>query len=223
MMMMMMTMWCFCEARELIKDLIGLGSSVELHSWFFLCTLAVLSTQDPGLVQDRFPRISIPSSYPPASNTNYLQIIFVIGQPSLSWLSKTPFSFWDIRRHFIVALFPRVLSIAVRQLLIGADSSQDRFPFTGPNIFLSIFILPIAQVFSSLFITFRTAEPYIAADLMQNSGCYTKQPCNCKAANHEYAVLCIRIWTINPLNTKRRLLYLKTQFVPRRKHFSSLL
>ena len=28
---------------------------------------------------------------------------------------------------------------------------------------------------------------------------------------------------INPLNTKRRLLYLKTQFVPRSKHFSSLL
>ena len=27
----------------------------------------------------------------------------------------------------------------------------------------------------------------------------------------------------NPLNTKRRLLYLKTQFVPRSKHFSSLL
>ena len=28
---------------------------------------------------------------------------------------------------------------------------------------------------------------------------------------------------INPVNTKRRLLYLKTQFVPRSKHFSSLL
>ena len=28
---------------------------------------------------------------------------------------------------------------------------------------------------------------------------------------------------INPLNTKRRLLYLKTQFVPRSKHFSSQL
>ena len=30
-------------------------------------------------------------------------------------------------------------------------------------------------------------------------------------------------YNINPLNTKRRLLYLKTQFVPRSKHFSSLL
>ena len=29
--------------------------------------------------------------------------------------------------------------------------------------------------------------------------------------------------SINPLNTERRLLYLKTQFVPRSKHFSSLL
>jgi hypothetical protein len=28
---------------------------------------------------------------------------------------------------------------------------------------------------------------------------------------------------INPLNTKRKLLYLKTQFVPRSKHFSSRL
>ena len=28
---------------------------------------------------------------------------------------------------------------------------------------------------------------------------------------------------LNPLNTKRRLLYLKTQFVPRSKHFSSRL
>ena len=28
---------------------------------------------------------------------------------------------------------------------------------------------------------------------------------------------------INPLNTKRRLLYLKTQFVPRSKHFSSVI
>ena len=29
--------------------------------------------------------------------------------------------------------------------------------------------------------------------------------------------------SINPLNTKRRPLYLKTQFVPRSKHFSSRL
>jgi len=28
---------------------------------------------------------------------------------------------------------------------------------------------------------------------------------------------------INPLKTKRRLLYLKTQFIPRSKHFSSRL
>ena len=31
------------------------------------------------------------------------------------------------------------------------------------------------------------------------------------------------LFSINPLNTKRRLLYLKTQFVPRSKHFSSQL
>ena len=32
-----------------------------------------------------------------------------------------------------------------------------------------------------------------------------------------------RLPVINPLKTKRRLLYLKTQFVPRSKHFSSRL
>jgi hypothetical protein len=34
---------------------------------------------------------------------------------------------------------------------------------------------------------------------------------------------CFAAMSINPLNTKRRLLYLKTQFVPRCKHFSSRL
>ena len=32
-----------------------------------------------------------------------------------------------------------------------------------------------------------------------------------------------RCLSINPLKTKRRLLYLKTQFLPRSKHFSSQL
>ena len=45
-------------------------------------------------------------------------------------------------------------------------------------------------------------------------------------------VLVVSVWVIrkyedlqhfNPLKTKRRLLYLKTQFVPRSKHFSSRL
>ena len=36
-------------------------------------------------------------------------------------------------------------------------------------------------------------------------------------------IACSPLWAlINPLNTKRRLFYLKTQFVPRSKHFSSL-
>ena len=33
----------------------------------------------------------------------------------------------------------------------------------------------------------------------------------------------LECWDVNPLKTKRRLLYLKTQFVPRSKHFSSRL
>ena len=32
-----------------------------------------------------------------------------------------------------------------------------------------------------------------------------------------------RLWKVNPLNMKRRLLYLKTHFVPSSKHFSSRL
>ena len=40
----------------------------------------------------------------------------------------------------------------------------------------------------------------------------------------EYHRAEFRVFQIdNPLNTKRRLLYLKTQFVPRSKHFSSRL
>ena len=52
-----------------------------------------------------------------------------------------------------------------------------------------------------------------------------------KAAPTYTSALFFHLWTnfnesnqyINPLKTKRRLLYLKTQFVPRSKHFSSRL
>ena len=39
------------------------------------------------------------------------------------------------------------------------------------------------------------------------------------------SIICLVTWRslFNPLNTKRRLLYLKTQFVPRSKHFLSRL
>ena len=45
---------------------------------------------------------------------------------------------------------------------------------------------------------------------------------NCRPTNRSVKLTNIMI-IINPLNTKRRLLYLKTQFVPRCKHFSSRL
>jgi len=40
-----------------------------------------------------------------------------------------------------------------------------------------------------------------------------------------YLATCVSVEgnSINPLMTKRRLLYLKTQFLPRSKHFSSRL
>jgi hypothetical protein len=42
-------------------------------------------------------------------------------------------------------------------------------------------------------------------------------------SENETLVSSVFVLWINPLNTKRRLLYFKTQFVPRSKHFSSLL
>ena len=62
-------------------------------------------------------------------------------------------------------------------------------------------------------------------------GIFTNMDCSVKINNTSgitRKVFCIKhIFNagpdINPLNTKRRLLYLKTQFVPRSKHFSSLL
>ena len=46
----------------------------------------------------------------------------------------------------------------------------------------------------------------------------------CPVRLHPLLVLkCLVLRLINPLNTKRRLLYLKTQLVPLSKHFSSLL
>ena len=39
---------------------------------------------------------------------------------------------------------------------------------------------------------------------------------------NNFGTFCTHYW-FNPLNTKRRLLYLKTQFIPHSKHFSSLL
>ena len=44
-----------------------------------------------------------------------------------------------------------------------------------------------------------------------------------KAVHIVYTTVTVTGDNINPLNTKRRLLYLKTQFVPRRKHSSARL
>ena len=54
-------------------------------------------------------------------------------------------------------------------------------------------------------------------ELREESSAYTIYGCRCPST------WCIRNCIINVWNTKRRLLYLKTQFVPRSKHFSSRL
>ena len=52
-----------------------------------------------------------------------------------------------------------------------------------------------------------------------------KRTCRTRPSNDQvwFMVDDLHNFMINPLNTKRRLLYLKTQFVPRSKHFSSRL
>ena len=67
--------------------------------------------------------------FPLASNTNFLHIIFVIVQPSLSWLSNSTFSFWVIRKHFLPSssLFPHVLNIAILSALDWRGSFKGRF------------------------------------------------------------------------------------------------
>jgi len=58
--------------------------------------LAVWSMLDFGLLHYQFPGISLPTC-----NTHFLQIIFSIIQPSLSWLSSGPFLLWDILNQFL--------------------------------------------------------------------------------------------------------------------------
>jgi len=58
------------------------------------------------------------------------------------------------------------------------------------------------------FIRQQTLRPWCLSFLSLNQTLYT---------NHTYLL------HLNPLKTKRRLIYLKTQFVPRSKHFSSRL
>ena len=97
-----------------------------------------------------------PCLFFPASNTRFLHIVFSIVQPSLSWLSKGPFSFWDILffffpKFFLLALFPHVITIVILTFLISGiiydslyRSSKSwmirilhtPFSYTGPNIFL---------------------------------------------------------------------------------------
>ena len=48
-------------------------------------------------------------------------------------------------------------------------------------------------------------------------------PCTFSIAEYVDAIYVYGFCDVNPLNTKRRPLYLKTQFVPRRKNFSSRL
>jgi len=51
--------------------------------------------QDLGLLQYRFPFVSIPSQFSSAANTHFLQITLIITQPSLSCLSKWHFYLLD--------------------------------------------------------------------------------------------------------------------------------
>ena len=63
------------------------------YQYFYLSPLALWSMQDPGLLQDKFPVVSIRRYFSSASNAHFLLIIFNIVQPFLSWLSNGGFPF----------------------------------------------------------------------------------------------------------------------------------
>jgi len=52
-------------------------------------------------LHDQFPGVSLPSYFSPASEIHFLQIIFSIVQPALSFLFNGPFYFCDILKHFL--------------------------------------------------------------------------------------------------------------------------
>jgi hypothetical protein len=59
----------------------------------------------------------MPGYYSQVSNTHFLQILFNIVQPSLSWLFNRPFSFWHILEHFIPTQAVQAGTAAVGQAL----------------------------------------------------------------------------------------------------------
>ena len=72
---------------------------ISTRATFFSSPQALQSMKDPDFLQDSIPAVTIPSHFSPASNTSFLQIIFNIVQPSLSWFSNGLFSIWDIHKH----------------------------------------------------------------------------------------------------------------------------
>ena len=56
--------------------------------------LPLRSMQDPGLLQDQFPCVSIISCFSPASNTRIFFGLF--STLTISWLSNRPFTMWGI-------------------------------------------------------------------------------------------------------------------------------
>ena len=73
------------------------------HQFFFPSPLALRSMQDPGLLQDKFPVVSIRRYFSSAPNTHFLLIIFSFVEPFLSWLSNGPFPFGIISNTFFTA------------------------------------------------------------------------------------------------------------------------
>jgi len=84
------------KQNDLNRTVVGFSEfKLVLNSLFILIPVLHFSTGSTihanlGILQDQFPGVSVPSYFSPASNTHFLQIIFNIGQPSLSWFSKGP-------------------------------------------------------------------------------------------------------------------------------------
>jgi hypothetical protein len=73
--------------------------------------------QTPGLLQDQFPGVSIPSYFSSTSNTHFLQIIFKIVHSSVSWFPMDIF-FWDILKYFLLSLFYTFTSMVFEAVFV---------------------------------------------------------------------------------------------------------
>ena len=127
----------------LFRDIISVHcNSHTKHQHFSLSPPAVRSMQDPDLLQDKFPVVSVRRHFSSASNTHFLLIIFSIVQPFLSWLSNGPFPFGIFINTFFTAKMNTYLltpwSRVLLEKLTGSAASQEIPRIFGTRRFITV-------------------------------------------------------------------------------------